>query len=187
MEKKEDRRVMYTKMFLRQALLELMTEKPVDRITPTELCRRADINRNTFYAHFYSVRELLQSIEDELKDEIICSVSTKLQTGTVFELLCEICERIAQKKDLYKVLLSEHGDPRFLEKTIESVKDYTFEEWRKNGIKVSDCDCDMIYIFVVDGSLSVIRHWGQNDMRQSPQEIAGLIEKLINRGLSAFL
>jgi predicted transcriptional regulator len=43
-----DRRVLYTKMFLREALFELMREKPIGKITPTELCRKANINRNIF-------------------------------------------------------------------------------------------------------------------------------------------
>ena len=38
---KTDRRILYTKIFLKEALLELMKEKPVDKITPTELCRKA--------------------------------------------------------------------------------------------------------------------------------------------------
>ena len=46
-EKKIDRRVRYTKMVLRESLLELMKTKPVVKITTTELCKHADINRNT--------------------------------------------------------------------------------------------------------------------------------------------
>ncbi len=185
MNKKEDRRVLYTKMFLREALLDLMSEKPVDRITPTELCRRANINRNTFYSHYYSVRELLQSIEDELKDEIISAVSTKLQAGNVSVLLCEICEMIYKKKDLYRVLLSEYGDTKFLEDLIETVKDFVIEDWLKKGMKMDESTCDLVFKFFVDGSLSLIRHWAQNDMVQLPQEIAGLIDKLNYGGISS--
>ena len=63
---KTDRRVLYTKMFLRESLLALMREMPISKITPTELCRRAGINRNTFYTHYQSAEELLSEIEEEL-------------------------------------------------------------------------------------------------------------------------
>ena len=74
---KTDRRVLYTKMFLKESLLELMKEKPVDKITPTELCRKADINRNTFYAHYYSTRDVLEEIETEFSTQIIESLSNR--------------------------------------------------------------------------------------------------------------
>ncbi len=186
MEGKEDRRVLYTKMFLKEALLELMREKPIDRITPTELCRRAGINRSTFYAHYYTVRDLLESIEDELEKQFVRSLSANLQSSTVYDLLCEICETIRKQKDLFEILLSEHGDAAFLERVVGMSKSITFAEWKKSGIDLADDSCDMVFEFIVEGSLAVLRHWAQNDMKQSPQEIAKLIERISNGGISAF-
>ena len=39
---KSDRRVRYTRMVLKQALLSLMLERPITRITVTEICERAE-------------------------------------------------------------------------------------------------------------------------------------------------
>ena len=186
MAEKEDRRVLYTKMFLKEALLELMREKPVDRITPTELCRRAGINRNTFYSHFYSVRELLQNVEDEFEDQVIRSLSTKIQTGTVYDLLCEVCETLYKQKALCEILLSEHGDASFLEKVVGMSKSITLAEWQKSGMDLADDTYDMALDFVVEGSLAVLRYWAQNDMKKPPREIAGLIDKMSNGGISVF-
>lgn len=44
-----DRRVRKTKRQLRQALMDLMSEKPSKSISVRELAERADINRGTFY------------------------------------------------------------------------------------------------------------------------------------------
>lgn len=46
-----DRRVRKTKRQLRQALMDLMSEKPSKSISVRELAERADINRGTFYIH----------------------------------------------------------------------------------------------------------------------------------------
>ena len=51
---KDNRRSQYTRTALRRALLGLMLEKPVNRITVKELCAAADINRGTLYAHYAS-------------------------------------------------------------------------------------------------------------------------------------
>ena len=61
-----DRRVKKTKKQLRQALTDLMTEKPSKSISVRELAERADINRGTFYIHYQGVNDLLQRLEDEM-------------------------------------------------------------------------------------------------------------------------
>lgn len=50
---------------IRHALLELMLEKSLDRITAKELAERASIGRSTFYVHYESVYDVLQEIEDD--------------------------------------------------------------------------------------------------------------------------
>lgn len=186
MANKDDRRVLYTKMFLREALLTLMKEKPVDRITPTELCRTAGINRNTFYSHYYTVRELLESIEKDLEEQIMKSLSEKMPNGTVFEILNEICEIMLQQKDLCVILLSDNGDSAFLEKAIAIGKNIALSKWHKAGMKLSDETADIVLGFMVAGSLSVMKRWAQSDMRQSPRQIAEMIERISYGGVSAF-
>lgn len=48
----EDKRIRKTKRYIKQTLIEVLTEKPFEQITVTELCKRADISRITFYAHY---------------------------------------------------------------------------------------------------------------------------------------
>ena len=66
---KVDRRVRYTKRALTQALVQLVQERPVSKISVKELCERADVNRSTFYAHFRNPHDLLQSIENDARIE----------------------------------------------------------------------------------------------------------------------
>ena len=49
--RKLDRRTRYTRQTIRDTLLELMAHKPFPRITVTEVCKLAEINRGTFYLH----------------------------------------------------------------------------------------------------------------------------------------
>lgn len=66
-----DRRVRKTKRQLRQALMDLMSEKPSKSISVRELAERADINRGTFYIHYKDVSDLLQRLEDEMAERLI--------------------------------------------------------------------------------------------------------------------
>lgn len=65
-EHKLNRRVQYTRTALREALIDLICEKPLASISVTDICARADINRSTFYLHYQGVHELLGEIENQL-------------------------------------------------------------------------------------------------------------------------
>lgn len=70
-ERKENRRTRLTKRLLRESLLELLQEKPVDHITVKELCECAELNRSTFYAYYTDVSELYEEMGDELVDDLL--------------------------------------------------------------------------------------------------------------------
>lgn len=184
---KIDRRVLYTRMFLRESLLELMREKPVGRITPTELCRRAGINRNTFYSHYDSPEALLGSIEEELFEQIRRSVERSLRYERLPALLTEICQSILENGDLCKTLFSDFGDKDFLARIINLVHDRCIAEWREAGIKEDEEQVELLFSYSVSGSVSVIQKWIQGGMKKSPGEIALFIQKASYFGLQAFI
>ena len=84
-EQKIDRRVRKTKSQLRQALMQLMTEKPFKSISVRELSERADINRGTFYIHYRDVSDLLQRLEDEMAERLIEVCKKYAYTDTAVE------------------------------------------------------------------------------------------------------
>lgn len=180
-----DRRVLYTKMFLRESLLELMREKPIGKITPTELCRRADINRNTFYAHYDSPEALLKSVEDDLYDQINRSLA-EMGGGNLLAMLTEICQSIQKNGDLCKVLFSDHGDKEFLRRIVGIARDRCMAEWRSLGM-AGDGQMEMLYHYTASGSVAVIEQWIQEDMKANPEEIARFIAKASAHGQQAFL
>ena len=85
MEKRTDRRVRKTKAQLRAGLASLMKEKNVNDITVKELVEAVDINRSTFYLHYTDIRNMLESVEHEMLEEIenliYVAQNCKLQVG----------------------------------------------------------------------------------------------------------
>ena len=186
---KTDRRVMYTKMFLKESLLELMREKPVDKITPTELCRKAQINRNTFYTHVYTARDVLEEIESEFSTQIIDSLSSRFSAENIDipQMLNEICRIIYEKQDFCKILLSENGDAAFFEKVITLGKSVIVNGWHKQGITLSDDQMEMFFAYIVNGSIALIRKWASAEMKNTPEEIAKLIERATYGGINGMI
>lgn len=65
--RKMDRRTIYTRNTVKDALLELLETMPFEKITVAALCRQAEITRATFYLHFQDI----DSVLDELLDEAL--------------------------------------------------------------------------------------------------------------------
>lgn len=189
MANKNDRRVLYTKLFLREALLRLMREKPVDRITPTELCRAADINRNTFYSHYYTVRDVLAELEKELSDQLIESLKSLFSTNDVdlSLMLREICNSVYKQKDFCKILLSENGDAAFFEQMISQGKPFILSGWSANGLRLAEEDTEMFFAFIVRGCIALMQAWAATDMHEPPEKVAKLLECATDSSISGMM
>ena len=64
MKKAEYRNAVRSRRLICDALLELLDEKPLEKITVTDITKRADVNRGTFYLHYDSVNEVISELQD---------------------------------------------------------------------------------------------------------------------------
>lgn len=55
-----DRRTKYTLTTIKDSMLKLMEKKEISKITVTELCNLADINRATFYKYYVDIYDLIE-------------------------------------------------------------------------------------------------------------------------------
>ena len=122
-ETKNNRRVRFTRSALREALIDLILEKPLVSITVKDICARADINRSTFYLHFKDVTDILRTTEDEIIEhmhehapmhERECRDLQEIK-GFFIDFLEQIRSNPRIMK-VIQVLCSEQGDPYFVRK-----------------------------------------------------------------------
>lgn len=184
---KENRRVRYTKMVLRESLLSLLEKKPISKITVSELCQIADINRGTFYSYYQDVFDLLEKIEDEFYLSIFTSIAQSKTIKTNTDLLCRIFEAIAGNGDLCRVLFGEYGDKAFLQKCCSIQRDRIVSEWRSYTKEIDENQLEYIYSYMVDGSVGILQRWIKNGFAEKPGDLAAFVVKLNEKGLQAFL
>lgn len=56
---------------LQEALIDLLQEKSIENISVRELASYADINRSTFYSHYDTVYDLLESITEQYMEKFL--------------------------------------------------------------------------------------------------------------------
>ncbi|MGN1123664.1 MAG: TetR/AcrR family transcriptional regulator [Eubacterium sp.] len=66
-----DRRIKRTRTAVFGAVLDLMIEKGTNKITVLELCKKADINKSTFYLHYKSMDDCLQKCFEAVMDGVV--------------------------------------------------------------------------------------------------------------------
>ncbi len=57
-----DRRTAYTRMVIKDSLMQLLEKKHLSEITVKELCELAQINRATFYRNYMDIYDVYEQI-----------------------------------------------------------------------------------------------------------------------------
>ena len=185
---KPDRRVKYTKMVLKQSLLELIADRPISKVTIKEICDLADVNRGTFYKHYNDQYHLLNEIQSELDSEMRATIEKKLTlSSSSVDIITETIRCMAAQSSFCKILCSDYGDGEFLKKLMYTAHDQFIEEWKTKLKQAGIKQLDRFYTYTANGIVAVAQEWLQSGMDESPEEIAAFIEKTTNYGLSHFV
>ena len=101
-----DLRVIKTRQNIKNAVLELMSEKTISSITITDVSKKAMINRKTFYRHYNSVDEVIMEIEEDILNTLYSLLNKNntscLEIGIVLEYIGKTIQMY--KDTLYKTL-----------------------------------------------------------------------------------
>ena len=54
-----------TQTIITEAFIDLLTQKPLDKITVKDIIEKADINRNTFYYYYENIPALMDALFDQ--------------------------------------------------------------------------------------------------------------------------
>lgn len=184
-----DRRTKYTKMVLQNSLFELLKQKSIDKITVTDICHLADINRGTFYYYYTDVFDLLNQIENELYENFLVYFNQYLESSerNTYLLMIKLFEYLKQEKKIFKVFFSQNGDKDFIKRVYLTAYTSVIEEWKSQKTNLDPQQLDKIFLFVANGSISLIQNWFDTGLKESPEELASFINNLSEFGYHHFL
>lgn len=163
MNTKNNQRTRLSKILLKNALMDLLSEKgSVTKISVRELCERADLNRSTFYAHYSEPKELLEEVEAELLDatrEHLQKIGAENDIGAHRYLLSFLIY-IKENDKPFRTLLINAGDPEFRSKFMQQ----SIIQFVENlDIAFPKEQEQYIYSYILNGSTGVIIQWMRSD------------------------
>ena len=106
-----------TRNLIKKVFAELINEKKqLDKITVTELVKRAGLTRSTFYTHYDNLYEVAHDYQLQTI-ELLCSEDLKLYSKQdVIAYFDTIIHCLKENEETYKLLLSADESLLFLEK-----------------------------------------------------------------------
>lgn len=172
-----------SRRLIKQAFIELMQEKNIEKITVTDIITRADINRGTFYAHYKDTRDVMEQIINEIIIKVkgfIGEMHYKNFFKDPMPLLSEISDWLKKDLKFYKILINSRGSEHFLAKLRDII------------VKQIQTDSDIpehikktpqffIYThFIAGGIINLYQVWLQGDIDNSIEEINLEISRILS-------
>ncbi len=159
-----------TRECLETALLRLLTEKELGKISITELVRVAGVSRTAFYTNYSSKEDILSYWMAQLGDDLVAFLWPYVEAGELTEMFRQLFMRVIEDRHQLSIVF-QVGLQYKLSAAMETAV-------LKKNPGCSDKDRYVItgYCGLVN---NVLMEWFHNDMRESVEEMAALCSALI--------
>ncbi len=176
MANKVDVRIVKSKESLMSALIGLMGKKKLEELTISEICQEADVNRNTFYSHYSSVRELFEEMNGKYMEALFASAKVFDEPNdSTIKNLVNVLDKMKEKGNLTKIIFSESNSIKHLNTLLQIL----FPTSIIDNLKIENLSLDECHAFLIGGITSLILRWIENDFQESPKNFGRKIFNFI--------
>lgn len=180
---KNDHRVNYTKHILKEALLELLKEQPIEKITIKQLCGIANISRATFYSHYVDIYALLTDIEKQILSQFQLDsflIDTEHDRLPASLSMTNILTLVHKHAYFYKIFANQHVRGRYMSKVLSKLQSKITVVWMQNQVYSNQATAEYAFNFCKNGVMAIIQDWLNKDAkeREKPEEIGEIIKEI---------
>ena len=182
MAKAEYRSAIRSRKLINDALADLLQEKPLDKITVTDVVTKADINRGTFYAHYRDIPDvvdhLIQQTFSMLRDAIMGKSESITDIGHT--LLFTIQEILEEDLFFYRKILNSSAAIIMQEQLVSIVVDFMLDH-KDKFYSGSHEEYQTAIRFCAGGLSNLYRDWFAGKLPYSLSELTQVGVILIRR------
>ena len=174
---REDRRARKTERALRQALSELLCQKPIQEITIDELTRKADIHRATFYTHYKDIYDLYQQTEDEVSSAIREHMHLR-PSDSYRDFFVWMVDYLFEHSTYCRMLFGGQANPSFCDRICDMLAERDLDICRID-MKIDQVpeEWKLIATYHINGNFALVKKWIMGEFSCSKEM---LIETLSN-------
>ena len=178
----ENRRVKMTKKIIKEAMLELLETFPLEKITVTQICELAEVNRSTYYVYYEDVSQLMTEIENDVLDMIPASTDGSMDdTDKEFvNALEQFFDYVKENERLFRILILQRDNNSFNLKIINNVMERYAMTLKPN----KDIPARFASIYCTSGVIGLMREWVSSDFEISSRDFAKIALQLCTKATS---
>ncbi len=191
--KSSDLRILRSKKMIKEAFLELITEKDYQNVTIKDIAERAMINRKTFYNRYESVDALFQEILHENISSLLQSscrdFDGDITPGSLPHNIRAFLGNLSLNKEVLQILLN-HVSVYVLDRQIEKCLQSHFREKAaaEGGNQCPGNNCPPTLLSGLTASFyMVLAKWWLTQQEYSEEQAATIVEDIINNGFPGLL
>lgn len=168
-----------TKTVISETFLELLRQKPFDKITIKDIVESCNINRNTFYYYYSDIYDLLEEI---FKKELIDLIESHKNGGSWIEGFIKMLNTAyINKKVINNICSSRSYDyfENYMYKSCSSIM-VDLVSFHAEGMKIPDEDIEFIASFYEYALVGILSEWFRTGMREKPAQLASQLWLVID-------
>ena len=169
--------------------MSLLKHRKIEEINVTDLCKKAGVNRSTFYAHYIDIYDAYEKLEigmvNSLFDEVIRELGSPTGKGgsSTYDLVLKSLETTLSHKELCELLIRSQNSS-LVTHIIERSIDWCLKRYEHYS-SGHDPHYRDHYLMMISGTIVLWYRWIISGFDQPKEEIATAISSFINHNVSA--
>lgn len=169
----------YTEDLIKKEFMNLLDKKTLNKITVTELAKKCDIERKTFYYHYENLEQLIKEIFESELDVVIEEFNENLSWEDSFILAATFI--LENKRAIRHIYFSDYKVN--VEKYVYSMAGEVITKYVKHVSKdtrAKEIDINLISYFYQCALSTSLIQWIATDMQTDPVLVTNRIGKLMD-------
>lgn len=189
MQKQEYKNSIQSKKKLASAYLELLVEDP-EKLNVTEIVKKAELNRGTFYLHFQNVKSVEKYIENELAKnfkELELDFRQVQIDKTPETILNKLNEILLKDLDFYRLFIRAASVTNLMETIKKSLLISISNNFKVMRYVMNYERFKTVVQYIAGGAINVYTDWFKGNIDCSLEVLSKNITMLIKNGLKDFI
>lgn len=167
MNTKNNKRKRESMQKIEQVLIEFLQTKELNQISVSDICKKADLNRSTFYANYVDIYELADTIREKLEAEVSELYKDEITEGFNSNNYLVLFQHIKENQIFYRTYFKLGYDEKY------KIWQYDYNLAKKH---FGDRFIEYHMEFFKSGLNRIIKIWLQNGCKETPEEMFEIIK-----------
>lgn len=171
-----------SKASIRDAMLALLEESTLDKISVQDIVKKAGVNRSTFYAHYLDIHDLMEKMEREMVTPLTTEMYAEGSSAdTIFsaDALMKLIAYFRANRVFYRIFFTTSTTSKLIQEAAIYVRQRFIEPQLEKANQFTREEYAFQFEFAMSGFLGVICKWLDGGCVEPDSTVAGVLQKMI--------